>query len=412
MIQGKNIVRLLSSILAIIAYTVQATNVSTNGGIQIGKPGEDHWFKLGGVIKLDEMVFVGGSGGKGNDFKSGANLRDAALDFQGGLGPDFSYTLGLNFDAANSKVSIDDAYVSYLGINKNTVLSFGNVNPGFSIESASSSKWLLFLERSLPVTAFGATPGFGVSVNNYTDNYALIGAFTQPRAGDNPTDIKGETISRNDRWDVSLRGSYAFHLKDAKIFQVGMSGYIHDDGNAAARFKTGPEAKARNLTETLDTGKIYTRNHRALGVEAAHQDGPFYAKAEYIKAFMNRTRVNNQTPPRLRFGGYHVQCAYVLTGESRKFNPSNGTFTQVVPSSSRGAWEIAGRYSFINLNNEDINGGTAHNTTFGVNYYVNRNIKVAGEYIYSSQYPGRKSKASSMDHRRLGALGLRLQVVF
>jgi phosphate-selective porin OprO/OprP len=46
-----------------------------------------------------------------------------------------------------------------------------------------------------------------------------------------------------------------------------------------------------------------------------------------------------------------------------------------------GAWEIAARYSTVDLNDEDIEGGTEDNVSFGVNWYSQVHWRFLGNVI-------------------------------
>ena len=47
----------------------------------------------------------------------------------------------------------------------------------------------------------------------------------------------------------------------------------------------------------------------------------------------------------------------------------------------RGAWEVAARYSYIDLNDEFVAGGRAHEVTLGLNWYLCNNWKLQFQYI-------------------------------
>jgi len=46
-----------------------------------------------------------------------------------------------------------------------------------------------------------------------------------------------------------------------------------------------------------------------------------------------------------------------------------------------GAWEIAGRYSTIDLNDNNEYGGELRDITLGVNWYMENNLKLMFNYI-------------------------------
>ena len=49
-----------------------------------------------------------------------------------------------------------------------------------------------------------------------------------------------------------------------------------------------------------------------------------------------------------------------------------------------GAWEVAVRYSHIDLNDGDTIGGKEHNITAAVNWYMNPNIRILFNYVYGN----------------------------
>ena len=65
-----------------------------------------------------------------------------------------------------------------------------------------------------------------------------------------------------------------------------------------------------------------------------------------------------------RFDGYYVTASWCLTGESRPYDRVTGSFGAISPSTpfslrrgGIGAWEIAARYSHIDLTSGTLDGG-------------------------------------------------------
>src|SRR5262249_43699510 len=85
-------------------------------------------------------------------------------------------------------------------------------------------------------------------------------------------------------------------------------------------------------------------------------------------------------------GGY-VEALYFLTGEYQPYDKRAGVFGRVVPlhdyhlkkgdcNWSCGAWQVGVRFSWLDLNDKTIEGGTIYDWTAGVNWFLNANMKV------------------------------------
>jgi phosphate-selective porin OprO/OprP len=72
-----------------------------------------------------------------------------------------------------------------------------------------------------------------------------------------------------------------------------------------------------------------------------------------------------------------VQAGYYLTGEHRRYKTRAGAFDRQKPKSifgkdgGKGAWEIALRYSTLDLNDGPVLGGKEDNLTLALNWYLN-----------------------------------------
>jgi len=94
------------------------------------------------------------------------------------------------------------------------------------------------------------------------------------------------------------------------------------------------------------------------------------------------TRAND-----LQMDGWYADAAWTITGESRKYK--QGKFYQVDPAKKFslknggwGAWELATRYSAVDMDSQDNNlrGGKISNITVALNWYLNNNLRLMGDY--------------------------------
>lgn len=399
--------------LSILSSFSAYAHDSAYKGLKYGTKTDPYWLSLSGALKLDQRLFFGDKRGQ---LHNGASIREFSLDVSGGMGKDVSVALGVSFDSAKSQVSVEDAYVTYTGykgFGENFQVSIGKVNPSFCLENHSSGKWIPFLERSSVTTAFRPDAGLGISVNKWQDDYSLNATITQPKPSNVTNDEKGNEVKHSDRLQYNARATKAHFFGVNKLVQAGIFGHFKDDGHNGLEFSTPPEAKARHSTTMLlntttpgDKGqRIKANSHYTIGAEILAQDGPLSGEIEYQHTKVNRDR--GQPGGNLNFKGYITNINYVLTGESRNFKNSNGTLGQVIPNSTNGAWEISGRYDYINLNDKNIVGGAAHHMGVAATWYANYNFSVTGEYIRS-----KIARSFTLEKLKVDTIGARLQLVF
>jgi phosphate-selective porin OprO/OprP len=111
-------------------------------------------------------------------------------------------------------------------------------------------------------------------------------------------------------------------------------------------------------------------------VEVAGARDSFMFRSEIFRASWQRKTDKDPT-----FGGFYIQASWVLTGES--FNYTQGKFVRVRPQNPRGAWEVAARFSKVDLNDMDITGGEEKNLTIAANWYAPGNqLRVMANLIF------------------------------
>ena len=143
------------------------------------------------------------------------------------------------------------------------------------------------------------------------------------------------------------------------------------------------------------------------------------------------------------FNGGYVQLAYTLTGENRAYDKRGGTlareyFGKSGPTSkfffvrdengnlisTWGAWEVAIRYSHVDLNdgtNEGANlyriqGGDMDGLTLALNWYMSTNMNLMIDWAYDNRYDLPGATPSTVVNTSLpghtNGVGCRLQYQF
>lgn len=416
-------------------------------------------FQWGGRLNFDETLFAGGWQDKRNNFPSGANIRRAFLGFEGGVGEYLTYNLTLDFAGANEEgqnrtvVDFEDAWINacseYDGPIGRADLRVGQFTPPVSIDAWGNTGLEndnLFLESALATTAFSIpTKALGVWFDATAMDMFVLSAAAYHRRQNNTQFANSaaspnnyQNAGRSDRLGSSARLTFVpVHTCDT-VYHLGIIGRYQAMNHKGAGgvpvfqqnlFATGPEARARNTTRLVTTGGsgatiggIRARSYNVVTGEALGMWGPVTVEGEYYQANVQRVPTITDTTTRgnPRFNGWHVEGAYVLTGESRVYDFVTGTLRNPKPCDKSGAWEVAARFSFINLVDTGVNGGSEHNTTLGLRWFANEHVSIAANYIRAN------IRATAVDttgitpvvpapatpKRQLDIFGLRFAVAF
>ena len=203
-----------------------------------------------------------------------------------------------------------------------------------------------------------------------------------------------------------------------RAFQLQARPELRDDDPAASPggAQLIPNANSNRM---ISTGPLAASNDFITGLEFLYVRGPFSLQAEYGWNFLQNAygvapvgfTLNPAIVPaqNYTFDGGYVQVAYTLTGESRGYDKFIGTLSReyfgpkgqftnawlVRDENGRlnggwGAWEIAGRYSYTNLNSgagaTRVQGGIMDGITLGLNWYLNNNVKCQFDWVYDHRY--------------------------
>ena len=406
------------------------------------KPKPPVTLEIEGRIHLDSWSFLDDSQGihyfenpaTGADPEDRIFFRRIRLGFEGDIFENMEYCMQVDFNSP-AEGEMKDMYIGFKDLPLFRTLRVGNQKRPLGLDHLNSSRFNVFIERPLVVEAFNedarrlGIASYGVSENEvYNWRYGLY-------ALENPFD-DGEVIgdSRQMSFNARLASSpwYDEVCDGRRYFHWAVAGMVaRPDGDAfpndtnenEARFRT--RAELRSDRRWLDTGRIAGAEwYEILGLETIFNAGPFQVVGEYQTNWVQRDATTPGTGPDLFFHGAYVYLAYLLTGEHVPYERDSGTIGRVKPLNKFlwpnragagtgrgwGAWQVALRYSYLDLTDEDIRGGIENNLTFGLVWYLNSHASLQLNAIYGDIEDHEAVAGFTSGH--FTALGTRLRIDF
>jgi phosphate-selective porin OprO/OprP len=327
------------------------------------------------------------------DVQDGADFRRARLAAVGDVWDNVGFSLEMDF-AFPGRPSFMDVWLEVREAVGTANWRVGQYRQPFSMDAMTSIRELTFLERALPF-AFVPFRQIGTMLYGQAADDNITWAVSGFRF---PTDPFGGNVGDN--------GGYGMATRVTGLLWDGPSGIVHigggysfiDPANDRVQYRNQPEvfvgetggaalvpdAVPSNVPPFVDTDLIAADDVNLFNAEFAASYGSLYAQSEVFYA-----SVSQSGGPAILFPGAYAQFGYFLTGERRTYTKTAGAFGDVVPlcpvgrAGGPGAWEVAGRWSYIDLYDANIAGGRLNNLTFGVNWYLNRFTKFQFDYIHA-----------------------------
>lgn len=343
-------------------------------GFKLNSPDGDVKLKFGGRIQNDwawysaddELEAAVGA------FEEGTEFRRARLFFEGELYERVEFKA--QYDFAGGDPEFKDVYLGLINLPGVGGLRVGHYKEPYSLEEQTSSKYLTFLERSLPTEAFTPSRNTGLMLHKAEDRYTwAVGLFRD-------TDDFGDAAERD---EVNLTGRVTGVPWTAeggrRLLHLGVSVSEREPTGDTLRFRSRPESHL--APRVVDTGSFAADGLTVVDLEAALVHGPLSLQGEYTQA-----AVDALGGPDPDFDGFYVTGSWFPTGEHRPYD--GGSFGRVKPRNAWraggiGAWEIALRYSSLDLSDGAIAGGEVDDVTFGVNWYPFANVRWMANYVLS-----------------------------
>jgi phosphate-selective porin OprO/OprP len=376
-----------------------------NGRATFTSADGDFSLSLRALVQFDAGYFAQGRGPAGVDLNSGTNFRRAQLGFQGTVFKDWAYNFIYDFGGygVEGRGYIYNAYIEYDGF-RPFAFRIGAYTPPEGLEDQTSSSELFFPERAASVDVArniaGAPSREAASIIAQGDTYLMSVSYTGKKTGDGTStgaaigtfDAQQSIIGRaawlayatpEAKWLIEGHVTDVLKLADPTSSGAGPVG-------TGIRFSNGPEV-AVDASKPVDTGTIDARGAREFGFETAGEYDRFYAQGGWYRYEIER----RLAVPNPHFTGWYAFLAYSLTGEQHPYDPATATFRNLRPAKPLGtpggwgAWEVAARYSDIDLDyqpfalaaNGGIAGGKQDVWTLGLNWYPNNAIKFQLDYM-------------------------------
>ena len=417
---GTSVRRALDATRALATADLERPKVSVTGGRPTFATADGRYsLSLRGIAQVDTGFFFQdpqgtattdfrrgsvGAGSRENngaqDLSNGVNFRRARLGVEGLLDQNFSYRLIFEFGGSGTEgpARINDAWIAYTGFVPFTIQA-GAFSPPSNLEDSTSPEDQLFLERAssseLSRTIAGADGRVGIGLRATGHRSFLAATLTSATVNDAESfDEQLAAVGRvatlllTDQDGagtynvlVGANGSYVFNPPDQGLTATP---------RYAFRFRDRPELRL-DSTRLIDTGSIDAQHVDTEGLEIGANYRNVMVQAEGYRFGIDRYHSTLANP---NFRGGYVEASWVLTGESRRYNGNTASWQNPRPLRSfnpatggYGAFELAARYSYTDLDYHagtagtaaqpgQVRGGQQSVVSLGLNWYLNTNFKL------------------------------------
>ena len=355
---------------------------------------------------------------------------------------EYRFNWALENDQFNT-VGLDEMWVGQNSIPVIGTVRVGHVKNAIGLEGdmTSSSRCMTFMERSSYSEAIELNQNFVTGLwfgSSYADDRITYQAVVFRPDNANSGDFFGDGQSGVQARLTCLplyedEGRHLLHLGISGGWRDGTNNLananyigntvtlqarpeLRDDDPAGSR-RTARPFPTPIATAMISTGALACDNEYLMGLEMLYIRGPFSFQAEYGWNWLNNASgiLARRRPHRTyhatdyMFNGGYVQVAYTLTGENRAYDKKSGCLSRYYFGNQgpyenaflvrdeagglcwgRGAWEVAARYSYTDLNSgvgaTAVQGGIMDGFGIALNWYVNTNLTVNTEWVWDNRY--------------------------
>ena len=357
--------------------------------------------KLRGYVQADGRFYVDDHIPANDTFL----LRRVRPIFEGTLFRHYDYRIMLDFASGINSSSANNGFLQdgYLNVHywPEFQVQVGKFKPPVGLERLQSGANLLFVERGLP-TQLVPNRDAGVQLHGQLFdgllNYAA-GIFN----GVQDSASADSDVGTDDHKDLAAR-LFAHPFKKTKIpplqgLGIGLGGSWGNQAGTLPSFKTPGQQTFFSYLAGTGTNANVTADgeHWRLAPQAYYYWGPFGVFGEYVISSQKLRRDAGGNPTlfeTVHNRAWQVAASWFLTGEKNSFSPVKPLRPVNFAEGGWGALELAARYGELTLDPELFSpaatGGAqfasassaskARSWGLGVNWYLNRNIKLSLDY--------------------------------
>lgn len=381
------------------AKTAPRVEIGSSG--LIARSGDSNFvFALHGFLQTDTRSFFNDGGINGND---GFLLRRARPIFQGTVYRDFDFLFVPDF--AGSSAQIIDAYLNYR-YQPWLQLRAGKFKTPIGLEQLQSDTVTLFNERSL---ATALTPNRDLGFQLWGDvadgrlSYA-VGIFNGVADGRNTSNADFE-----DHHEFAGR-LFAQPFKKTSLtflqgIGLGVGGGWGNVSSNSSGLSNGFLTDGQQTFFAYTNNVVASGNHWRLSPQAYYYCGPLSLLGEYV---LSEQRVQRNVGAKiftadLQNTAWQITGGWVLTGEAATYAGVTPKHPFDLGAGQWGALQLVGRYAELDLDkatfptfaNPGVSAQAAQSWAVGLNWYLNKNIRVNASYSYTDFTGGGAAKATT-----------------
>ena len=380
------------------------------GGFQFRSADTNFVIRLRGYVQADARFFPNNAPGAINDTFLMRRVRPI---LEGTVYDKYDFRLMLDFASGITSSAANNGFVQDAYLNARLFPEFqiqaGKFKEPVGLERLQSGANLLFIERSFP-TQLVPNRDVGVELHGslgdgrFAYQLGVFNGVTDGSSGDQDT-------SDNDK-DVAAR-IFSHPFKNSSVeglrgLGVGLAGTIGNQQGALRPLTTAGQQRFFNYRsgKTDDLSVLYglpvvnvvaDGEHWRLVPQAYYYWGPIGLNGEYVISQQANRRdqidinglITASSSATFRNTAWQVSGSYLLTGEENSFNPLVPRRPFALGDSGWGAWELTARAGGLEVDKDLFGLGYAHPSVaatgafswgVGINWHLNRNIKISLNY--------------------------------